>query len=982
MADDHSDSTTPTTRDYRETVFLPTTPFPMRAGLPKLEPELLEKWAEGEGLYRAIRAKRQADGSPLYVLHDGPPYANGPIHIGHALNKTLKDFVVRSRFALGYDVDYVPGWDCHGLPIEWKIEEQFRAKGRTKDQVSKAEFRAACRAYADQWIDAQRTEFKRLGILGRWDKPYITMDFATEAKIVEEFHKFLMSGQLYRGSKPVMWSPVERTALAEAEVEYHPHTSPTVWVKFPLKVAPSGFGHGARETLENAARLEKASIVIWTTTPWTIPANRAISFNPEIAYGLYEVEAMEEGLAFEPWAKPGDCLIVADKLAADVSAAAKISRWVRRQQVQLEGVTTAHPLAALDPGYGFPVPLLAGEHVTDDAGTGFVHTAPGHGADDYDVWIKSGQPRDSIPDTVDPDGAYYPSVPLFGGMKVMETEGKKAGKFGPANNAVMDKLIEAGNLLARGRVDHSYPHSWRSKAPVIFRNTAQWFIRMGETGGLRETALAAIDQTYFYPESGKSRLRGMVENRPDWLISRQRAWGTPLAMFVEKRTGEPLRDGAVNARIVEAITKEGADAWFAGDPARFLGEGRDPKDFEVVTDILDVWFDSGCTHAFTIEDREGGPDASHWPADLYLEGSDQSRGWFQSSLLESCGTRGRAPYKEVVTCGMTLTDQGEKMSKSLGNAVEPQTIIKQSGAEIIRLWVATVDYTADQKIGPAVLQTVTDSYRKLRNTLRYLLGALDGFEASERVDYAVMPPLERLILHKMFVLDGEVRAAYRGYEFIRVLRAVLDFCNADLSALYFDIRKDALYCDRPDSLRRRACRTVMDEVFARLTMWLAPLTPFTMEEAWGVRFPGAGANALRVMQEVPAEWENAAEAERWQLIWSVLLSVNAELEIARAAKLIGSALDANVSLEADEPTLEALNAYGAADIFRCSAVTLNSNGFKDRDVGMLAPIISRALDTGQKCERCWRILPEVTAPKFLCVRCDDAVDYWDQHHEH
>ena len=980
MADDHSDSTTPTTRDYRETVFLPTTPFPMRAGLPKLEPELLEKWAEGEGLYRAIRAERQKAGAELFVLHDGPPYANGPIHIGHALNKTLKDFVVRSRFALGYDVDYVPGWDCHGLPIEWKIEEQFRAKGRSKDQVSKAEFRAACRAYADQWIDAQRTEFKRLGILGRWEKPYVTMDFATEAKIVEEFHKFLMSGQLYRGSKPVMWSPVERTALADAEVEYHPHTSPTVWVKFPVKryadedTQLSGDARG-----DNVFRLQPndASVVIWTTTPWTIPANRAISFNPEIAYGLYEVEAMEAGLEFAPWAKAGDRLIVADKLADSVRSAAKIAVWRRAEPVDPSGMICAHPLAHFDAGYGFDVPLLAGEHVTDDAGTGFVHTAPGHGADDYAVWLANGY-RD-IPDTVDPDGAYYPSVPLFGGMKVMETEGKKAGKFGPANAAVMDKLIEAGNLLARGRVEHSYPHSWRSKAPVIFRNTAQWFIKMGEAGGLRETALAAIDETAFYPESGKSRLRGMVENRPDWLISRQRAWGTPLAMFVDKHTGEPLRDTEVNARIVEAITKEGADAWFAGDPARFLGEGRDPRDYEVVTDILDVWFDSGCTHAFTIEHREGGPDASHWPADLYLEGSDQSRGWFQSSLLESCGTRGRAPYKEVVTCGMTLTDQGEKMSKSLGNAIEPQTIIKQSGGEIIRLWVATVDYTADQKIGPAVLQTVTDSYRKLRNTLRYLLGALDGFEASERVDYAEMPPLERLILHRMFVLDGEVRAAYRGYEFIRVLRAVLDFCNADLSALYFDIRKDALYCDRPDSLRRRACRTVMDEVFARLTMWLAPLTPFTMEEAWGVRFPDAGANALRVMPEVPEEWENEAEATRWTKVQDVTSSVTIVLERARADKDIGSALEAAPIVATDTFGLEAFEGLDAAEVFRTSDAKMRA---ADTDAGgfMQGVLFERA--TGLKCERCWRILPEVTAPKFLCERCDDTVEYWDHHHEH
>ncbi|HVY33071.1 MAG TPA: class I tRNA ligase family protein, partial [Caulobacteraceae bacterium] len=539
------DDVTPSTgRDYRDTVFLPDTPFPMRGGLPQKEPEILARWAE-QDLYYSVRKARQAVGAPLYVLHDGPPYANGAIHIGHALNKILKDFIVRSRFALGFDVDYVPGWDCHGLPIEWKIEEEVRAQGKRKDEVPVAEFRARCRAFAGQWIDLQRDEFKRLGVLGRWEDYYSTMAFGSEAAIVGEFHKFLMSDQLYRGSKPVMWSPVERTALADAEVEYHDHVSPTVWVKFPVANRPD---------------LNEAAIVIWTTTPWTLPANRAIAFNPEIAYGLYEVQAMEQGLAFDPWAKPGDRLVVADKLAADVAAAAKIAEWTRVEAVDPTGLIVHHPLHAMDSGYGFDVPLLSGDHVTDDTGTGFVHTAPGHGADDYNVWLAHGLPRDAIPDTVDPDGAYYPDVPLFGGLKVLETEGKKAGKFGPANSAVMDKLIEAGNLLARGRLEHSYPHSWRSKAPVIFRNTPQWFVRVADDG-LRATALKAIDETAFYPAQGKNRIRAMVESRPDWLISRQRAWGAPLAMFVSKQTGEPLKDPVVNANIVEAIEREGADAW-------------------------------------------------------------------------------------------------------------------------------------------------------------------------------------------------------------------------------------------------------------------------------------------------------------------------------------------------------------------------------------------------------------------------------------
>jgi isoleucyl-tRNA synthetase len=1010
---------TPAGRDYRETVFLPQTSFPMRAGLPKLEPELLAKWAEGEGLYRRLRADRQARDAKLYVLHDGPPYANGAIHIGHALQKTLKDFVIRSRFALGYDVDYVPGWDCHGLPIEWKVEEQFRAKGRTKDQVSKAEFRAACRTYADHWIDVQREAFKRLGVLGRWDAPYLTMDYGTEAAIVAEFHKFLMTGQLYRGSKPVMWSPVERTALAEAEIEYHPHVSPTVWVKFPVKAYDEDrYAHSDDPRGDNIFRLppNDASVVIWTTTPWTIPANRAISFNPSIDYGLYEVEAMEEGLAFAPWAKPGDRLIVADKLAEDVRANAKIAAWRRAEDVDPAGLICRHPLAHLDAGYGFDVPLLAGDHVTDDAGTGFVHTAPGHGADDYAIWIANGFKE--IPDTVDADGAYYPGVPLFGGLKVLETEGKKSGKFGPANTAVMDKLIEAGNLLARGRVEHSYPHSWRSGAPVIFRNTPQWFIKMDspippagrglgegvstpmpadfgadvalappppapspQGGGesLRQTALNAIDATAFYPETGGRRMRAMVESRPDWLISRQRAWGTPLAMFVEKATGEPLRDPAVNARIFEAVKTYGADAWFTQDPSDFLGMNYDAKDYEPVQDILDVWFDSGSTHAFTLEGRETGPDRSHWPADLYLEGTDQARGWFQSSLLESCGTRGRAPYQAVLTHGFTMDENGEKMSKSKGNTIDPADVIKQSGAEIIRLWVAMTDYADDQRIGPTILQTTADAYRKLRNTIRYLLGALEGFEEGERVDYAQMPPLERFILHRLWALDGHVRAAYEGYKFNEVFRPVAEFCAGDLSSLYFDIRKDSLYCDKPSDVKRRAARTVMHEVFMRLTIWLAPLIPFTMEEAWMLRFPDAGPNALRVLPERVAEWENEAEAERWENVQKVLDVVTSALEVERREKRIGSALEASPEVRVLGGDLAmAFEGLDPAEVFRTSSAVIISD--EVLEAGEVA--VSSTLATGEKCDRCWRILPEVKPATKLCLRCTDAVADWDQRHEH
>jgi len=977
---DAGDTAAPSTRDWRETVFLPETPFPMRGGLPQKEPEILAKWGD---LYGDLRRLRQSQGADLFVLHDGPPYANGDIHIGHALNKTLKDFVVRSQFLLGKDVDYVPGWDCHGLPIEWKIEERFRSEGKRKDEVSKAAFRAACREYASGWIDVQMAQFKRLGVLGDWANRYATMDFGTEAAIVAEFHRFKNSGQLYRGSKPVMWSPVERTALADAEIEYHDHVSPTVWVKFPV----TGMSDDHDDDLL-AFRHATPSVVIWTTTPWTIPANRAISYGPEIAYGLYEVTAMETGLEFEPWAKAGDRLILADKLAEEVFKAAKIATWTRVGDLNPSGLECAHPLAELHSGYGFSVPLLAGDHVTDDAGTGFVHTAPGHGADDYEVWKAHG--HHEVPDTVDPDGAYYPSVPLFAGLKVIETEGKKdkIGKFGPANKAVTEALIQAGNLLARGRLEHSYPHSWRSKAPVIFRNTPQWFIRMdkplksGET--LRELALTAIDDTAFHPAAGKNRIRSMVEGRPDWLISRQRAWGTPLAMFVDKHTGQPLNDPEVDARILAAVREGGADAWFERPDADFLGV-HDPANYEKITDILDVWFDSGCTHAFTLEGRTD----SHWPADLYLEGSDQHRGWFQSNLLEGCGTRGRAPYRAVLTHGFTQDENGEKMSKSRGNTTDPAVVIKESGADILRLWVALVDYAEDQRIGKQILQTTVDAYRKLRNTVRYLLGALNGFDEAERItDYDQFPPLEKFILHRLWELDGQVRQAYADYRFQDVVRPVLEFCSGDLSALYFDVRKDSLYCDRPDAIRRRACRTVMHEVFLRLTAWLAPLTPFTMEEAWGTFAPEGGSNCARVIPETPAAWKNTAEQHRWAKIEKVLVVTNGALEIERREKRIGTGLDAELTVFITDEQIsfafEDMSNEQIADVFRVSRASVvqsspPADAVQFTEVLNVSAVVKPLVDQ-PKCARSWRRVPDVGSdPDYpeLSARDADAVRQLD-----
>ncbi len=958
-------------RDYRETVFLPATSFPMRAGLPDLEPRVLETWSS---LYRDIRATRQRAGAPLFVLHDGPPYANGAIHIGHALNKLLKDFVVRSRFALGFDVDYVPGWDCHGLPIEWKIEEEFRKEGRRKDEVSKGDFRSRCRSYAAEWIKQQSREFQRLGVLADWQHRYATMDYTAEAAIVAEFHKFVAEGRVYRGSKPVMWSPVERTALADAEVEYHEHVSPTIWVRFPV--------------IDGPIDCEGTDVVIWTTTPWTIPANRAIAFNPGISYSVYRIDEIEKGLAFEPWVTPGDQLILADSLATQVLAAAKTSSWTRLQSVAVDGLVCAHPLAGLDEGYGFPVPLLAGDHVTDDAGTGFVHTAPGHGADDYAVWLAHGH-RD-VPNTVDEVGAYYPEVPLFGGLRVMEVEGKKAGRFGPANDAVIDKLIAAGKLLARGRQTHSYPHSWRSKAPVIFRNTPQWFIALDEPlegpvhqgRTLREVALAAIDQTSFYPASGRGRIRSMVEGRPDWLISRQRAWGSPIAMFVDRATGEPLFDPLVNDRIVKLIGEEGADAWFTRPDGDFLGN-HDPSRYEKVEDILDVWFDSGSTHAFALEGRRD----THWPADLYLEGSDQHRGWFQSSLLESCATRGRAPYDAVLTHGFTLDEKGEKMSKSVGNSVEPQAVIRKSGAEILRLWAALVDYSEDQRIGDAVLQTTTDAYRKLRNTMRYLLGALPGYDQNEAIALEDMPPLERFILHRLWRLHKSIRDDYGCYNFAGVVRAVADFCGNDLSSLMFDIRRDALYCDRPDSIRRRACRTVMDLVFERLTIWLSPLIPFTMEEAWMTRFPDSASNCLRTFPSTPEEWRNDVEASRWAEVELVTRVVTGALEVERREKRIGSALEAAPVVYLDNAVrLAAFDGLDPAEVFRTSQARLvvgagPDEAFRLDIVDGVAVVPLRA--EGRRCARSWRVLPEVgTDPRYpdLALRDADAVAWWDETH--
>jgi len=981
-------------RDYSETLFLPRTDFPMRAGLPQREPQLLERWAK-QGLYGRLR--EAGKGRPKFTLHDGPPYANGNIHIGHALNKILKDVVTRSQQMLGHDSNYVPGWDCHGLPIEWKIEEEnYRSKNKAKPNFADPEamiaFRRECRAYAERWLEVQREEFKRLGIEGDWDNPYTTMSYPAEARIARELMKFAANGALYRGSKPVMWSVVEKTALAEAEVEYEDYQSDTVWVKFPV--------------VGGEGELANASVVIWTTTPWTLPGNRAISFSPRIAYGLYKVTDAPA----DNWAKTGDLLILADKLAEDVFKQARVTGFEKVADpttAQLEALTCAHPLKAH--GYDFAVPLLAGDHVTDDTGTGFVHTAPGHGREDFDIWMQYARDLEArginthIPYTVDADGAFTAQAPGFTGKRVINDKGEK----GDANEAVIKALVEAGNIIARGRLKHQYPHSWRSKKPVIFRNTPQWFIAMdrpieddgkakdGDT--LRARALSAIKTTRWVPAAGENRITGMIEGRPDWVISRQRAWGVPIAVFVRDRddgSAEILRDDAVNARILDAFEKEGADAWYAdGARERFLGS-RANEDWRKVDDILDVWFDSGCTHAFVLEDAErfpslaglrrkidGGPDEV-----MYLEGSDQHRGWFHSSLLESCGTRGRAPYDVVLTHGFVLDEHGRKMSKSLGNVVAPQDVIKTSGADILRMWVCASDYGDDLRIGPEILKTTAETYRKLRNSIRWMLGSLAHFHEDERVAPDKMPELERLMLHRLVELDELVRRAYATFDYKRIFYALNHFMTTDLSAFYFDIRKDVLYCDPISSQTRRAALTVIDQLFRCTVTWLAPLLCFTAEEAWIERHKG-DENAsvhLEPFPDVPAAWRDDRLAEQWRKVRLVRRVVTGALEIERAAKRIGSSLEAAPMVHiSDEALFEAIVDVDLSELCITSAGSWvegegPGDAFRMAEVPGVAVTVHRA--EGEKCARSWKISHAVGSdPHYPDVTPRDAkaLREWD-----
>jgi isoleucyl-tRNA synthetase len=995
--------------DYSQTLYLPKTDFPMRAGLPQKEPELLALWAR-EKLYPGLR--EVAAGRPKFVLHDGPPYANGHIHMGTALNKTLKDVVVRSQQMAGKDSNYVPGWDCHGLPIEWKVEEEhYRKKGRAKpdfaDPRAIVAFRRECRAAAEHWLSVQREEFKRLGVVGDWEHPYTTMSRPAEAQIAREIMKFAANGLLYRGSKPVMWSVVEKTALAEAEVEYEDHVSDTITVAFPCRmVAIDGPAFDSRKVAWNQfakldARGNPVAILIWTTTPWTIPGNRAIAFSPRIAYGLYRVESAPK----DNWARAGARYILADALAAETFKAARVARFERLADVDPAALSQGcciHPLAeirggapvsGLGGGYTFAVPLLEGEHVAEDTGTGFVHTAPSHGREDFDVWMANARElaqrgiETRIPYPVDENGAFTAEAPGFEGRRVLTDKGDE----GDANQAVIDALVAAHALIARGKLKHQYPHSWRSKKPVIFRNTPQWFIAMDKPIGgglsLRETALKAIGETRWAPPAGENRIRGMVSAKPDWVMSRQRAWGVPIAVFVKKGGHDILVDDRVNARIAAAFEKDGADAWYEeGAAARFLAPDHDPADYEKIDDILDVWFDSGSTHAYVLEDpvhfpglagirrrRDGGVDEV-----MYLEGSDQHRGWFQSSLLESCGTRGRAPFDIVLTHGFTLDEKGRKMSKSLGNQTFPQDVIKASGADILRLWATSVDYADDQRIGPEILKTVGDSYRKLRNTIRWMLGTLAHYGEGDAVGFAAMGELERLMLHRLAELDARVREAYAAFDFARVVAALSAFMNADLSAFYFDIRKDALYCDAPSSVRRRGALETIDHVFRAATLWLAPILVFTAEEAWRARDPRARSVHLENFPAIPAAWRDDALAAKWEKVRRVRAVVTGAIEIARAEKRVGSSLEASPRVYVNDAALAAaLEGVDFAEVCITSDIAVETaagapdGAFRLPETPGVAVVVERA--KGVKCARSWRYFDPMTAdPEYPDVTPRDA----------
>ncbi|MCK0129843.1 isoleucine--tRNA ligase [Erythrobacter sp. F6033] len=956
-------------RDLKDTVFLPKTAFPMKAGLPQKEPGIEARWREID-LYAKLREARS--GREKFILHDGPPYANGDMHIGHALNHILKDTVCRTQNLMGKDAPYVPGWDCHGLPIEWKVEEKYRKKKLNKDEVPAKEFRAECRAYAQQWVDTQREQLKRLGIMGDWDNPYLTMDFQAEATIVAELMKFAEAGNLYRGSKPIMWSPVEKTALAEAEVEYEDLTdSPQIDVAF--------------EIVESAVpELVGAHAVIWTTTPWTIPVNQALAYGADVEYHLIRVDVADRFIQPDEydsanWSVHGHYLVAKElngtffgRMPSELQGTSEAKIVWKGKGSDLAGTIAKHPMADRFPDsefYNKPRPFLEGDFVTTESGTGLVHMSPDHGEDDFELCKANGiNPVFAVMD----DGRYRDDWEWLGADD-KDADGKERRRavinkpFNAPDGPICSDLREAGALLsASADYAHSYPHSWRSKAKVIYRCTPQWFVPMdkdlADGGTLRSRAMSEIERVEFIPEKGQNRIGSMVEGRPDWVLSRQRAWGVPITLFV-KPDGTYLQDPEVNARVVAAVTEEGVDAWDEARKAEFLGDAHNAQDYEMVTDILDVWFDSGCTHAFVLESGRW-PDLQ-WPANLYLEGSDQHRGWFQSSLLQSCATRGRAPYDQVLTHGFTMDKAGKKMSKSLGNTVSPLKVMEQYGADIVRLWALSVDFTEDHRIGDEILKGVGDQYRRLRNTFRYLLGALDGF-IGDMSDAGEIPELELYVLSLLSELDGKLRKAADEYDFNTYTRLLVDFCNEDLSAFFFDIRKDTLYCDGPDSTTRNAYRTVLDLLFHALVRYAAPVLVFTAEEVWQTRYPEDGEQAGSVhLLEWPSVPAVPADREKWSKLRALRERVTEAIEPLRREKTIRSSNEAVVTVPANAVP-DGVSDKQLAELFITGAVTRGQGD----DV-----IVTKSTDS--KCGRCWRLLPDVPEDGALCGRCDSVVSAMD-----
>ncbi len=905
----------------KDTLQLPKTAFSMKASLPTKEPEILKKWEKNK-IFDKLR--KNSKGKEKFILHDGPPYANGHIHMGTALNKILKDIITRFHQMSGKDSVYVPGWDCHGLPIEWKIEEQYKKKKKNKDEVPIKNFRQECREFAKSWIDVHIKEFKRLGVIGDFNNYYSTMSFEAEAQIVRELGKFLIDGSLYQGFKPVLWSTVEKTALADAEVEYMDHTSNTIYAAFSVKETKKEF-------------LKGASVIIWTTTPWTIPANKALAFNSNIDYSVLEIESLEN---FK-----GKKIIVAKNLINSITKECEISNYKELKTFkgsEFKGTICCHPFSKL--GFDYDVPMLDAQFVNLEQGTGIVHCAPSHGPDDFNLCLKN-----NIPSlyTVDNAGLYTKEIPHFSNTHIFK-----------ADPIVIEKLKEQNKLLKNDKLNHSYPHSWRSKAPLIYRATPQWFISM-QKNDLRKKAIKAINDTTFYPNKGKERLLSMVEGRPDWCVSRQRVWGVPLPIFINKKTKEPLRDKNVIERIASIYEKQGSDCWFTDDPKVFLGEKYDHNDYDKLNDIVEVWFDSGSTHSFVLEKRQD----LKWPADMYLEGSDQHRGWFHSSLLESCGTRGKAPFESILSHGFVVDGKGMKMSKSMGNVISPEDILKNYGADILRVWVAASDYAEDLRIDKSILTQHAESYRKIRNTFRFILGNLkDKFESQDfkKLDIKGLDELEQYILHKIYHINKSVENNLKNYNFHKLYKELLNFCTLDLSSFYFDIRKDVLYCDSENSKKRKNCVIVLNILLESLLKWFAPILVFTADEIYSLISKEEKNIHEHSFVSVPNNWENKNLNDKWDQLFKIKQEANIAIEAKRSSKEIGSSLEAEIKLSVNKEKFELLKNLDLAEYF----ITSKAEKVLSEESEMKIDVNKAK---GNKCPRCWKIL------ETSCIRCSDLI---------